>query len=351
MSDRRMLDLFGIELPVLQAPMAGATTPEMVVAVSEAGGLGSLPGAMYSADALREALVAIRAKTRRPIGVNFFCHAPPENDAARVAAWRARLAPYYAELGLDPDAQDSANRRAPFDENACAVVESIRPEVVSFHFGLPSAPLVERVKRAGAKVIASATTVAEARWLEARGVDAIIAMGAEAGGHRGHFLDAELAAALGTLALVPAIVDAVRVPVIAAGGIVDRRDVVAALALGALAVQAGTAYLFTPEANIHAVYRRALGERDRTTTFTNVFTGRAARGLVNRLMRDLGSLSALPPSFPLAADAVAPLRRAAEAAGRDDFSPLWAGEAFVRARAMSSAELTRSLGGARAMSD
>ena len=342
--DRRIVDLFGIDLPVIQAPMAGATSPDMVVAVSEAGGLGSLPGAMYSAEQLRDALVAIRAKTRRSIGVNFFCHEVPRVDPARLAAWRERLAPYYAELGLDPDARDATSRRAPFDENACAVVEELRPDVVSFHFGLPATPLVERVRHAGAKVISSATTVAEARWLEARGVDAIIAMGAEAGGHRGHFLDNDMTAPLGTLALVPQIVDAVGVPVIAAGGIVDRRGVSAALALGASAVQAGTAYLFTPEAKIHAVFRRALSEPDRATTLTNVFTGRLARGIANRLMRELGALSDLPPAFPSAADAVAPLRRAAEAAGRDDFSPLWAGQAFPLAKPMSSAELTRMLG-------
>jgi nitronate monooxygenase len=346
--EHRITDLLGIELPVIQAPMAGATSPEMVIAVSESGGLGSLPGAMYTAAQLRDALVAIRAKTRRPIGANFFCHTPAPIDPAHLAAWRERLAPCYAELGLDPAAPDAASRRAPFDDSACTVVEELHPEVVSFHFGLPTAPLVERVKRAGAKVIASATSVAEARWLEARGVDAIVAMGAEAGGHRGNFLGDDTAAALGTLALVPQIVDAVAVPVIAAGGIVERRGVVAALALGASAVQAGTAYLFTPEAKIHAVYRRALGEPDRTTAFTNAFTGRPARGIVNRLMRDIGALSDLPPAFPAAADALAPLRRAAEAAGRDDFSPLWAGQAYPLARSMSSAELTRALGGASA---
>jgi nitronate monooxygenase len=342
-ADRRIFDLFGIELPVIQAPMAGATSPEMVIAVSEAGGLGSLPGAMYSSDQLRDALVAIRLQTRRPIGVNFFCHEPPVVDPARLAKWRGRLLPYYTELGLDPDAPDATPRRAPFDENACAVVEHVRPDVVSFHFGLPSAALVERVKRTGTKMIASATTVAEARWLEARGVDAIIAMGAEAGGHRGNFLG-DMTAQLGTFALVPQIVDAVRVPVIAAGGIVDRRGVVSALALGAAAAQVGTAYLFTPEAKIHAVYRRALAETDRTTAITNVFSGRPARGIMNRLMRDLGVVSALAPPFPLAADAVAPLRRAAEAIDRDDFSLLWAGQAFPLARPMSSADLTRMLG-------
>jgi nitronate monooxygenase len=344
-TDTRIVDLFGIELPVIQAPMAGANGPEMVIAVSEAGGLGSLPGALYTTVQLAEALETVRAGTRRPINVNFFAHRAAPEDPIKQTTWRARLAPYYAEAGIAPDTNAATNRRAAFDNDFCAIVERFRPEVVSFHFGLPDASLVARVKRAGAKVIASATTIAEARWLEARGVDAVIAMGAEAGGHRGNFLTEDMALQLGTFALVPQVVDAVRVPVIAAGGIVDRRSVVAALALGASAVQVGTAYLFTPEAKIHAVYRAALDARERPTTITNVFTGRPARGIVNRLMRELGAMSDLPPPFPSAADALAPLRRAAEAAGRDDFSPLWAGESFPLAQPMSAAALTRLLGG------
>jgi nitronate monooxygenase len=344
-SDTRITDLFGIALPVIQAPMAGATGPEMVIAVSEAGGLGSLPGALYTTVQLAEAIETVRAGTRRPINLNFFAYAPAREDPAKQGAWRARLAPYYAEAPIAPDANAATNRRASFDDDSCAVVERFRPEIVSFHFGLPADALVARVKRAGAKVIASATTVAEARWLEARGVDAVIAMGAEAGGHRGNFLTDDMAAQPGTFPLVQQVVDAVRVPVIAAGGIVDRRGVLAALALGASAVQVGTAYLFTPEAKIHAVYRAALNARDRPTAITNAFTGRPARGIVNRLMRDLGAMSDLPPAFPTAADALVPLRRAAEARGRDDFSPLWAGESFPLAQAMPAAALTRLLGG------
>ena len=346
MNATRITALFGIELPVIQAPMAGATGPAMAIAVSEAGGLGSLPGAMYTTTELARALETVRAGTRRPINVNFFAHAAAPENPAKQDAWRERLAPYYAEYAIEADASAAPSRRAAFDADFCEVVEACRPEVVSFHFGLPSEALVARVKRAGAKVIASATTVAEARWLEARGVDAVIAMGAEAGGHRGNFLTDDMGTQAGTIALVPAVVDAVQVPVIAAGGIVDRRGVLAALALGASAVQVGTAYLFTPEAKIHAVYRAALDGRERTTAITNVFTGRPARGIVNRLMQELGAMSDLPPPFPTAADALAPLRRAAEAADRDDFSPLWAGESFALAEPMSAAALTRLLGGA-----
>ena len=256
-SGSRLLDLLGIDLPIIQAPMAGATTPDMVIAVSEAGGLGSLPSALYTEVDLRAAMDRVRAGTRRPINLNFFCHANPADDAARQAAWLTRLAGYYAEAGLDPNMPKAPSGRSPFDAAACAVVEAYRPEVVSFHFGLPPAPLLDRVKRAGAKVLASATTVAEARWLADRGVDAVIAMGSEAGGHRGSFLTEDMSEQVGTFVLVPQIVDAVSVPVIAAGGIADRRGVAAAFALGAAAVQVGTAYLFTPEAKISEVYRKS----------------------------------------------------------------------------------------------
>jgi nitronate monooxygenase len=342
----RLVDLFGIALPVIQAPMAGSSTPEMVIAVSEAGGLGSLPSAQYTAAQLRQALDVVRAGTRRPINVNFFSHADLPHDAARHAAWRARLAPYYVEAGLDPDMPIDGGGRAPFDDAFCAIVEDYRPEVVSFHFGLPSMPLLERVKRTGAKVISSATTVDEARWLEQHGVDAVIAMGVEAGGHRGNFLTDDMTTQVGTLALVPQVVDAVTVPVIAAGGIADRRGVAAVLALGAAAAQVGTAYLLSPEAKIHAVHRRALTSGG-VTAITNVFTGRPARSIVNRLMSEVGPFSAVVPAFPGAVNALLPLRRAAEADGRGDFSPLWAGEAFALARPMSAADLTRSLAPAR----
>jgi nitronate monooxygenase len=339
----RLLKLFNIDLPIIQAPMAGATTPEMVIAVAEAGGLGSLPGAQYPPEDLRKALERVRARTSRPVNVNFFSHRDAPDDPARQSAWRQRLSQYYAEEGLDPEMRISGTRRAPFDNSYCAVVEEFRPEIVSFHFGLPSPALLGRVRRTGAKIISSATTVAEARWLEEQGVDAIIATGLEAGGHRGNFLSSDLSCQLGTIALVPQVVDAVRVPVIAAGGITDSRGVAAALSLGAEAVQVGTAYLFTPEAKIHDVYRKALASPARLTALTNLFTGRPARGIVNRLMSELGALSDLPPAYPTAAFAIEPLRRAAEAAGRDDFSPLWAGQGFPLGKPMSAADLTRSL--------
>lgn len=340
-----LLTLLGIELPVIQAPMAGATTPAMVAAVSNAGGLGSLPSGLYSPDQFAAAIEQVRAATRRPIAVNLLCHMAPPDDPARQQAWRQRLAAYYVEAGFDPAMPVPPGGRAPFDEALCEVVERYRPEVASFHFGLPDPALLERVRRTGAKLISSATTVAEARWLEARGVDAVIAMGAEAGGHRGHFLSDDMNMQLGTFALVPQVVDAVSVPVIAAGGISDQRGVRAAFALGASAVQVGTAYLFTPEAGIAPVYRQALTE-EKGTALTNVFTGRPARGIVNRLMSEVGPMSDLAPPYPTAASLVGPLRAAAEAAGRGDYSPLWAGQAFPLARPMPAAALTRWLAAA-----
>jgi nitronate monooxygenase len=287
----------------------------------------------------------VRAGTDRPINLNFFSHREPADNSAQQAEWRRLLAPYYAEAGVDAAAQAPGTRRAPFDDASCSIVEEYRPEVVSFHFGLPAPTLVERVKRSGAKVISSATTVAEARWLEEHGVDAVIATGIEAGGHRGNFLTDDIANQLGLFALLPQVVDAVSVPVIAAGGIADHRGVAAAFTLGAEAVQVGTAYLFTPEARIHDVYRRALASPDRPTALTNLFTGRPARGIVNRLMTEIGPLSKSAPAYPTAAFALQPPRSAAEAAGRDDFSPLWAGQGFPLAKQMSAAALTRSLMG------
>jgi nitronate monooxygenase len=342
--DRRILDLFGIDLPILQAPMAGTSTPEMAVAVSEAGGLGALACAQLSVEQTRKDLATIRQGTRRPVNVNFFCHAPPVPEPARIAAWRALLAPYYRELGLDPDAPIPETNRVPFDDAFCALMEETKPEVVSFHFGLPSPALLDRVRATGAKIISSATTVAEARWLEERGVDAIIAMGLEAGGHRGNFLSDDMGRQVGTFALVPQIVDAVKVPVIAAGGIADARGIVAAFALGASAVQIGTAYMLTPEAKVTDSHRRALrSATDDGTRITNLFTGRPARGIANRVMRDLGAINPAAPSFPLAAGALLPLKAKAEAAGSGDFTNLWSGQAASLAREMPAAELTRRL--------
>lgn len=341
--DTRLLDLLRIEHPIVQAPMAGPTTPELAIAVAEAGGLGSLATAMLNPEGVRNELGIFRQRTDRPVNLNFFCHTSPVPDAGREARWRERLTPYYAEFGIEAGAGGGAGR-TPFDETFCALVEELRPEVVSFHFGLPEPVLLERVKGAGAKIMSSATTVAEARWLAERGVDAIIAQGAEAGGHRGMFLTTDISAQPGTFALVPQIVDAVSVPVIAAGGIADARGIVAALALGAAGVQIGTAYLFAEEAKVSAPHRAALrNAAAESTAITNLFTGRPARGILNRFMREVGPISADAPAFPLAGGAVQPLRSAAEGAGSGEFSPLWSGQAAALARESGAGELTRDL--------
>ena len=345
--------LLGIELPIIQAPMAGVQDHRLAVAVSNAGGLGSLPAAMLSLEALRSELTALQAQTHKPYNVNFFCHTPPEPDAASEAAWRAALKPYYDELGLDAASIPAGPGRRPFDADSAALLAEFKPRVVSFHFGLPAPDLLAQVKSWGSKVLASATTVREALWLEEHGADAVIAQGLEAGGHRGNFLSMDISEQMGTFALLPQIAATVRVPVIAAGGIADAAGVRAAMALGAAGVQVGTAYLCADEATTTALHRAALqSEAARHTTLTNVFTGRPARGIVNRVMREMGGsgkthfatgLSRAAPAFPLATNAMAPLRAAAEKAGRTDFSPLWSGQNATACQSAPAADITRAL--------
>jgi nitronate monooxygenase len=337
-------ELFGIEIPIIQAPMAGSQGSALAIAVSNAGGLGSLPAAMLNAEGLSRELTTLRDATSRPYNVNFFCHVPPDPDPARDAAWRELLAPWYAEFGLEPAAASPAPQRAPFDRTLLDVLADFRPPVVSFHFGLPDESLLQPIRAWGARIISSATTLEEGRWLEARGVDAVIAQGLEAGGHRGHFLDYDLTRQMGTFALTRQLVQALRIPVIAAGGIADSAGVSAALALGAAGVQIGTAFLLCPEAITPPLHRAALAGPDaHHTALTNLFTGRPARGIVNRLMRELGPLHASAPAFPLAGAALAPLRVAAEREGRTDFTPLWSGQNSTGCRALPAAELLRGL--------
>lgn len=352
--------MFGATLPIIQAPMAGAQGSTLAIAVSNAGGLGSLPCAMLSLDAMRDELVKMTQQAAgKPYNVNFFCHTPPILQPMRDKAWRDALLPFYTQRGLQADVP-AGTGRTPFSAEHADVLEHFKPPVVSFHFGLPSEDLLARVRSWGSKIISSATTVAEAKWLAAQGVDAVIAQGAEAGGHRGIFLKSdtdhtsvldpcfELDKQMGTFALLPQIVRAIDIPVIAAGGIAGASGVHAAMALGATAVQIGTAYLLCPEATTSKVHRAALlgelaGIDPQVTALTNLFTGRPARGIVNRLMRELGSISRAAPEFPLATAAIAPLRAWAEAQGLGDFSPLWAGQNTSGCKAISAADLTREL--------
>jgi nitronate monooxygenase len=336
-------DRLGLSAPIIQAPMAGVQNHQLAAAVCEAGGLGSLPAAMLGPQALEAELTALRALTDRPFNVNFFCHTPPKADAARQARWHAALSPYYAQLGLDASAIPSGPGRVPFNAEAAEVLAAFKPAVVSFHFGLPAPELLAQVKSWGSLVLSSATTVAEALWLQTHGADAIVAQGLEAGGHRGMFLSDDLSTQIGTLALLPQVVQAVSVPVVAAGGIANAAGIAAARALGAAGVQIGTGYLCSQEASTSALHRTALlSEAAQHTALTNVFTGRPARGIVNRLMRDLGPISADAPAFPLATAALAPLRAAAEAQRSSDFTPLWAGQNTSGLREASAAEITHA---------
>jgi nitronate monooxygenase len=340
----RFIDLCGIELPIIQAPMAGAAFSDMVVAVSQAGGLGSLACALLSLENARNELETIRRKTSRPINANFFCHQTPREDHDRAMNWRRRLDAYYVQLQADDNPSIPTSARAPFDDKMCNLVMEFHPEIVSFHFGLPDKNLLRRVRSSGAKILSTATSVDEARWLEDQGCDAIIAQGFEAGGHRGMFRTEDVSTQVGTMALVPQVVDAVKVPVIAAGGIADGRGILAAFALGAAAVQIGTAYLHCPEAKISPLHRQALkGARDNDTAITNIFTGRPARAIVNRFVREVGPMSDVVPMFPLATAAVAPLRAKLETAGSADFSPLWSSQAARLGRGLPAGELTKQL--------
>ncbi|WCM27543.1 nitronate monooxygenase [Sphingomonas sp. QA11] len=339
---RAFLAMTGARLPLVQAPMANFAGTDLAIAAMGAGAVGSLPCAVLDAGVVVTQVAAVRAAVKGPLNLNFFCH--KLGPAPDETAWRTTLSPFYADEGVAAPT-DAPPLRRPFDAAMGDVVEAVRPEVVSFHFGLPDEDLLVRVKATGALVFGCATNVAEARWLAERGCDAVIAQGFEAGGHAGYFLAGHRP--VGLIALVPQIVDAVHVPVIAAGGIADARGVAAAMALGAAAVQVGTAYLRTPEARPSA----ALRHRMETATaddsvFTNLFSGGLARGLRNRATDTLGAVNDTAPPFPYASAALAPLRAHAESEGRGDYSPLWSGQGVALASADSAAALTDRLGNA-----
>ena len=332
-------------LPIIQSPMAGVQDSTLTIAVSSAGGLGSIPCALLSIDELRAELDAVTQQNDKPFSANFFCHQPPEIDAIREAKWRAELKPYFAEFGIDVGSIPTEPTREPFNHQMADVLEDYKPAVISFHFGLPPADLVSRVKSWGSTIIASATTVAEAQWLEANGVDGIIAQGLEAGGHRGIFLSNDLTTQTGTFSLLPQIVKAVKLPVIAAGGIADAAGVAAALSLGASAVQVGTAYLLCNETNTSQIHRTALkSDASQHTAITNLFSGRPARSIVNRIIQEIGPINQNTSAFPLALTAISAIKKQAESSGIADFSSLWCGQNATGCKEISGADMTRALG-------
>ncbi len=338
--DRRLIERLGLRHPIVQAPMAGASSPAMAAAAANAGALGSVAAPLLTVAQARAEWAEARGATNGALAINFFAHRPAKRDAAKEAAARARLAPYYEELGLGPVPEPSET--PPFDAERLAFALEARPAVLSLHFGIPARALLAPLKEAGIFLVMCATSPAEAEACEAAGADAIVAQGFEAGGHRGVFEPEKGWNEIGTMALVPAIVDRVKVPVIAAGGIGDGRGIAAAMMLGAAAAQIGTAFLLSPESRIPEAHRIALRASDgANTALTPAFSGRPARGVRNRYMAEMAG--APLADFPLMNPLTGPLRKASAAAGKPDFVSLWSGQAPALARAEPTAAIVERL--------
>lgn len=336
-----LLSRLNIQLPIIQAPMTGSDTPQLAAAVSQAGGLGMLGCGTRSPAAMRDAAAAVRAATDRPFGMNLFVLDTPAPDAAIVQAALARLAPLYARFGLPLQAPDQWCQDFP---TQFETLLELRPAVASFTFGLLSPARVEQLHRVGCTVVGTATTVAEALAWQDVGADAVCASGFEGGGHRGHFLSDGECSQIGTMTLVPACVDALTIPVIAAGGIMDGRGIAAALALGAQAVQMGTAFLACPESALVPAWRQALARANGSDTrLTRAFSGRWARGIVNTAMRELAHHEAELPPYPIQNALMQPVRRAAAAQGDAKHMALWAGQGVGAVRALPAGELIHVL--------
>jgi nitronate monooxygenase len=342
-----LLSLLRIDLPIIQAPMAGVSTPALAAAVSNAGALGSIAlGAGNEAQA-RDAIAAVRALSDRPFQVNTFCHRKAHADPAREAAWLAYLAPHFAAHAATPPAGLREIYKSFLDDDGMLeVLLEARPAVASFHFGLPHPHQVKALKDAGIVLMGSATSPQEARAVEAAGLDIVVAQGYEAGGHRGVFDTGRPDPAIGTFALVRLVAAAVRIPVVAAGGVMDGDGIAAALRLGASGAQMGTAFILCPESSATLHHRALMGQGDAfETAVTDVISGRPARGLVNRLFSEVGAPGHPPlPDYPIAYDAVKALHAAAAKQGNQDFSVNWAGQAYTLARALPAFELVRTLG-------
>jgi len=338
-----LMKRFDLRYPIIQAPLAGGgDTPELVAAVCNAGGMGFIGAAYLTPEHIRIATGTVRKLTTRPFGVNLFAPMPTETLLGSAEAAIDQVGPYFQELGLLAPGLPVQSRYT-FEDQLDAALES-GASAFSFTFGILSDDVVAAIKRRDMFLIGTATTVAEAAALEKAGVDGIVAQGSEAGGHRGTFSGDFSAGMIGTIALVPQIVDAVHLPVIASGGIMDGRGIAAALALGAAAVQLGTAFLSCHESGIPPVYKDAiLNAREDQTRITRAFSGRPARGIVNRFMTEVESTGAILP-FPLQNALTRPLRSAAGKQGRSEFLSLWAGQGVRLARRQSAAELVARLG-------
>ena len=339
--DRRLCDLLKIDHPIIQAPMAGSATPALASAVSNMGGLGSLGSAEMTLQELRHAVTAMRAATNRPFNLNFFVTDAPITDATVLARTRARLQPWYSALGLGAPPETLPDLPPAFGNDQLSVLLDVRPAVVSFHFGVPDAAAITALKAAGIVLISSATTVAEARALEASGMDAVIAQGLEAGGHRGSHQPMHPGHGVGSLALVPQIADAVSCPVIAAGGIGDGRGLAAAFALGAAGVQIGTAFLSCPEAATDPAWRAHLrAAQDTDTMVTNAFSGRPARALRSRFAEEMAKSAEPLPGFLQMYTLSGPIE---DAAADSEASFHLYGQAASLNREMPAANLMRQL--------
>ncbi len=339
-----LINLLNLNIPIIQAPMAGTQDSRLAIAVSNTGALGSLPCAMLTLEQLHQELISIKNESKNPINLNFFCHKKTQLDDSEQVIWLQKLQPFFNKYQIDVNHINLKTNRHPFSQAHVDILAEFKPKVISFHFGLPDIYLIEQLKSWGAVILSSATTVEEALYLQNNQVDIIIAQGLEAGGHRGMFLTEDLTTQLGTMALVPQIIEAVTVPVIAAGGIANGASIKAAMALGASGVQIGTSYLLCPETNTSLLHRQALlSEEAKHTAITNIFTGRPARGIVNKAMKELGFINPFAPSFPYATPAMSALRIEAEAKEKNDFSPLWAGQNTSGCTLIPAAELTKLL--------
>ncbi len=332
----------GIDIPIIQSPMAGTQNWELALAVSEAGGLGSIPCGMLDPEQVKIEIESYMTHSSKPYNLNYFCHKVPAADNIRMAGWEKRLDIYYRELNVKPPSGEGL-LRLPFDSRMADLIEPYAPPVLSFHFGLPARDLVRRMKSWGAVILSSATTVEEGDWLEENGADIVIAQGYEAGGHRGMFLTADISTQMGTLALVSQLTNRLKVPVVAAGGISSSKDIKAMLHLGASGIQSGTSYLLCTEAKTGSLHRTALKDQARKTAITNIFSGRPARAIRNRIMEELGDICEIAPEFPYSSIALAPLRQKAESCSSSGFTPLWAGQNRSGCKEISASQLTEEL--------